>query len=141
MGFSRQEYWSGVPLPSPEASAKGVRPAGCLGGCGRRGGWTPGPFPRRPGLHLQLRVGFLRLSAQQCSQLCNQSSLLCDMGVPCCASLNERVERRALGLRGVVQWQRLCTPNAVERGVQVRFLVRELDGMCHKHNEDPACDS
>ena len=63
------------------------------------------------------------------------------MGVPCCASLNERVERRALGLRGVIQWQRLCTPNAVERGVQVRFLVRELDGTCHKHNEDPACGS
>ena len=29
MGFSRREYWSGVPLPSPERSLVGYNPLGC----------------------------------------------------------------------------------------------------------------
>lgn len=91
----------GTPSGHPEASVKGVRPAGCLGGRGRRGGRTPGLCPRRPGLHMQPWVGCLCLSAQQRSKLGNQSSRLpCDVGVPYCASLSKRVGRRALGLLG-----------------------------------------
>ena len=30
MGFSRQEYWSGVPLPSPKGSVKKTQKAGVI---------------------------------------------------------------------------------------------------------------
>ena len=34
MGFSRQEYWSGVPLPSPTANAGDVKDVGSISGLG-----------------------------------------------------------------------------------------------------------
>ena len=39
MGFSRQEYWSGVPLPSPIWSARVVQFAGTESGLGLSKGW------------------------------------------------------------------------------------------------------
>ena len=52
MGFSRQEYWSGVPLPSPALDTKPPQPHPCLR-LGRWGNKTPisgyprlQPFPK-----------------------------------------------------------------------------------------------
>ena len=47
MGFSRQEYWSGVPLPSPKVKVA----QSCLTLCGPHGLYNPWDSPgQNPGM-------------------------------------------------------------------------------------------
>ena len=53
MGFSRQEYWSGVPLPSPIIWLRKVNPLGLTAHTGLQSGmsWTPNFPPKSVSCH------------------------------------------------------------------------------------------
>ena len=76
LGFSRQEYWSGVPLPSPQTSDSGGKNDIFLEK--KIQGWNPTtfPFPRNPKLLHNFRSWHPSISSQiRCFQPYTGSSI------------------------------------------------------------------
>ena len=82
MGFSRQEYWNGVPLPSPQDLLRGDKKETIL--FPRLCKWKVGSWDDFEGIHacsqtvIQGRRLFLHLLLAQCAQLLQSCPTLCN---------------------------------------------------------------